>query len=581
MAADRAAELDVPLAELSPATVAKLQAALPPNWSHGNPVDLIGDAGPERYRAALEACIADPGIDGVVAILTPQAMTDADEAAHAVIAAAAPRRKPVIACWMGQASVSAARKAMRAAGVPVYRLPEPAVEAWAYMAQYRHNQQALLEVPAPLEHREPPDLRAARAVVEAALAENRTLLTATESKRFLGAFRIPVVPCEDAATVEAAVAAAEATGYPVVMKVLSRDITHKSDVGGVKLGLADAAAVRAAWNEIMASVAREKPQARVQGVSIERMVVKPHARELMIGVTTDRVFGPAITFGAGGIAVEVLRDRVVGLPPLNSVLVHDMVRGTRVGRMLERFRNLPAIDAAALEAAMLRVSELACEMPELAELDINPLIADEHGVLAIDARVVVRRPAPGLPRYGHLAIHPYPAELESEMELKGGEKVLVRPIRPEDAAMEIAFVESLSPETRRLRFQSALRSLTPTMLARFTQIDYDREMALVAIDSTAEAGREVAVCRYVRMPDGVTCEFAVVVADSWQGKGLGSRLMRRLAEIAAGRGLERMVGFVLAENANMIAMCQHLGMRIEPEDDGLTRRAVLDLVAAR
>jgi acetyltransferase len=361
------------------------------------------------------------------------------------------------------------------------------------------------------------------------------------------------------------------------MKILSRDVTHKSDVGGVKLGLADAAAVRTAWAEIMASVGREKPDARVDGVTIEPMIAKPHARELMVGVASDRIFGPAISFGAGGIAVEVLRDRAVGLPPLNSVLIDDMIRGTRVATMLARFRNLPAIDRASLEAVLLRVSELACEIPELAELDINPLLADEGGVLALDARVVLRHPPLGMPRYGHLAIHPYPTELEREMTLKTGEMLLVRPIRPEDAAMEIAFVESLTQETRRMRFQSALRTLTPAMLARFTQIDYDREMALVAIDASGGSEREVAVCRYVRLPDGETCEFAVVVADAWQGKSLGSRLMRRLAEIARTRGLKRMVGFVLAENAGMIAMCQHLGMHIEPDEDPSNRRATLEL----
>ena len=577
MAADRATELGLPLATLSPKTIERLQDALPSHWSHGNPVDLIGDAGPERYRAALAACLDDPDVDGIVAILTPQAMTDAEVAAGAVIDVTRGARKPVIACWMGEASVVEARAEMRRAGLPEYRLPENAVAAFAYLAQFHRNQKALLQVPGPLVHHAPPDLAAARAIVARVLGEGRSLLTATESKRFLEAFHVPVVTSVDAASAEEAVRAADAAGYPVVMKILSRDITHKSDVGGVKLGLPDAAAVRAAWEEIMADVAAERPEARVDGVSIERMVAKPHARELMVGVSTDPIFGPAITFGAGGLAVEVLRDRAVGLPPLNSVLIDDMIRGTKVAKMLDSFRHLPAIHRLELQAVLLRVSEMACELPELQELDINPLLADEHGVLAIDARVVLRQSA-GLTRYGHLAIHPYPTELEGDLALPGGETLRVRPIRPEDAALEIEFVESLSADARRMRFQSAMRTLTPAMLARFTQIDYDREMALVAIDSSEGRDREVAVARYVKMPDGETAEFAIVVGDAWQDKGLGRRLMQRLADVARSRRLKTLVGFVLAENRGMMEMCSRLGMEFEHDgDDGSTRRAVLSL----
>ncbi len=578
MAADRATELGIPLAALADATVARLQKVLPAHWSHGNPVDLIGDAGPERYAAAVAACLEDPGVDGVVAILTPQAMTDAGAAAQAVIAASAGSAKPVIGCWMGEASVGEARAAMRAAGMSVFRLPEMAVEAFAHLAQFYRHQRAMLEVPPPLVYSAPPDLGAARAIVAGALGAGRTVLGATESKEFLAAFRIPVVRSVDAATSEAAAAAAEEAGYPVVIKIRSPDITHKSDVGGVRLGLANAAAVRAAFDEMMADVARRCPGARLDGVSVERMVASAYGRELMVGIATDEVFGPAITFGAGGIAVEVLRDRAVGLPPLNAALIADMIRGTRVSRMLDAFRNLPAIDRVALEQVVLRVSEMACEIPEVVELDVNPLIADETGVLALDARVVVRAAPPGLARYGHLSIHPYPADLVATERLDGGESLTVRPIRPEDAAMETAFVDGLSPETRRLRFQNALRHLSATMLARFTQIDYDREMALVAIEENDGVEREVAVCRYVRLPDEVTCEYAIVVADEWQGRGLGRRMMERLIGIARARGLRTMEGWVLAANRSMLGMCARLGfVEAEMPDDPITRKVTLDL----
>jgi len=568
MAADRATDLGVPLAAFAPATLARLHAALPPHWSHGNPVDLIGDADPARYAAAVAACLEDPGVDGVIAILTPQAMTDADAAAAAVIGAAKASSKPVIACWMGQASVAGARASMRRAGLSTYRLPETSVEAFAHLAEFYRNQGLLLEAPPPLAPgREPPDLEAARAIVTRALVDGRHVLGATESKDFLAAFRIPVVRSVDVATAEEAARAADACGYPVVVKIRSPDITHKSDVGGVRLGLPDAGAVRSAFAEMMQAVARKQPQARIDGVSVERMVASAHGRELMVGVTTDEVFGPAITFGAGGIAVEVLRDRAVALPPLSARLVDEMIRRTRIARMLGAFRNLAAVDGAALQDVVLRVSEMACEIPELAELDINPLVADEDGVLALDARVVVRAPRPGLARYGHLAIHPYPADLVSTLVLPGGESLMLRPIRPEDAAIETAFVDALSKDSRRMRFQGGIRHLTPAMLARFTQLDYDNEMALVAIDASGGAEREIGVARFVRLPDGRSCEFAIVVADDWQRRGLGRRMMARLIEIARTRGLGTMMGWVLQENTGMLQMVAKLGFAVASDPD--------------
>jgi acetyltransferase len=582
MAADRAAELGVPLASLAPATLAALELALPPNWSRGNPIDLIGDAGPQRYAAAVSACLEDPGVDGVIVILTPQAMTDADGAARAVIEAQAHSSKPVLGCWMGEASVQGGREAMRAAGMSSFRLPESAVEAFAYLAQFYRNQRVLLEAPPPLVHHEPPDLERARAIVAAALGAGRTVLGATESKDFLAAFRIPVARSVDVATADAAVEAAARAGYPVVMKIHSPDITHKSDVGGVRLGLADASMVRAAFEEMTARVARERPQARVEGVSIEHAASSPHGRELMVGIATDEVFGPVITFGAGGIAVEVLSDHTVALPPLNQALVEDLIRGTRVARMLDAFRHLPAVKREALDDVLLRASEMACEIPELLELDVNPLLADEHGVIALDARVVLRAARPEGSRYGHLAIHPYPADLASREVMADGTALLIRPIRPEDAVLETAFVDGLSQESRQSRFQNALRHLTPAMLARFTQIDYDREMALIALEGPQGAEREVAVCRYVRLPDEATCEYAITVADDWQGRGLGGLMMARLIGIARARGLSTMEGWVLAANKPMLDLCTRLGFEQEPvPGDAMTRRVWLALRAPR
>ena len=402
MAADRAADLGVELAVLAPSTVQAMQSSLPAHWSHGNPIDLIGDAGPERYRAAVAACIADPGIDGIVAILTPQAMTQPEEAARAVVEAAQGPSKPLIAAWMGEASVEVARAQLRKAGVPVFRGPEMAVETFAHLAAFYRNQRVLLQAPGPLAHSEPPDLEQARALVHRVLGEGRTALTVIESKQLLEAFRIPVARAVGAASAEAAARSAAEIGFPVAMKIDSPDVTHKSDVGGVRLALPDAEAARAAFADIMASVKAPRPEARVTGVTVEAMVARPHGRELMVGVVRDAIFGPAITFGAGGIAVEVLKDRAVALPPLNAMLVADMIRDTRVGKMLGEFRHLPAVDRGALEAVLLRVSEMACELPEIDELDINPFIVDESGCrrrgCARGAASVARRCALRAPR---------------------------------------------------------------------------------------------------------------------------------------------------------------------------------------
>jgi acetyltransferase len=578
MAADRAADLGLPLATLAPATLAALKSALPANWSHGNPLDLIGDADAARYRAAVSACLADEGVDGVLAILTPQAMTEPTEAAQAVIEAARGSTKPVLACWMGQEQTAAARRLLAQARIPVFRTPDPAVEMFGHVSSFYRNQRALLQTPGPVAAQNPPDLATARAVIDGALAERREVLSEMESKALLAAFSIPVARAVVARSAQEAVVVAAETGFPVALKIDSPDITHKSEVGGVRLNVANAQAVHSAWQEIMAVVKRAKPEARVQGLVVEPMVRRAHGRELMIGVIRDPVFGPAIVFGTGGTAVEVHRDRAVALPPLNRYLVGDMIRGTRVARLLGAFRNMPPVDMEALEEVLLRVSEMVCELPELAELDINPVIADAAGAIAVDARAVLRPVAARRDRYGHMAIHPYPTALVSHWQPREGPRVTLRPIRPEDAEMEKDFIRELSAESRYFRFMDTLRELTPQMLVRFTQIDYDREMAFVATLRAQDAEREVGVARYVANPDGESCEYAIVIADGWQGKGLGRRMMEQLIAVARSRGLRSMVGHVLAENRGMLALAQKLGFVIGDSTEGATvKRATLAL----
>ncbi len=578
MAADRAADLGIPLATLAPETIAALKVALPDAWSHGNPVDLIGDAGPERYRAAVTACLADPDVDGVLTILTPQAMTDSTKTAEEVIAAAKGSNKPLLACWMGREQVLEARRAFSRAHIPAFATPEPAVEMFAHVSSYYQNQRLLLQTPGPRAFPTAPDLQGARLIIENALAERRRTLSEMESKALLAAFGIPIARSLVTRSANEAMLVAEELGFPVAMKVDSPDISHKSDVGGVRLNLPNAAETRLAYGAILDEVKRKRPEARINGVTVEPMVRRPNGRELMVGVLRDEVFGPAIAFGSGGIAIEVHADRAVALPPLNSFLVENLIASTRASKLLGTFRRMPSIDRGALEGVLLRVSEMVCELPWLQELDINPLIADETGVVAVDARIVVDNLAPAADRYEHMAIHPYPSQLVYDWNLSGGRTVIIRPIRPEDAQIEQAFVRNLSPESKYFRFMDTLRELTPAMLARFTQIDYGREMAFIAVLREDGGEREIGVCRYVTNPDAETCEFALVVADEWQRRGLGRRLMGALIDVARARGLKQMFGHVLAQNTPMLTLVELLGFELsaDPEDPS-TRRVTLQL----
>ena len=574
LAADRAADLHLPLAELSESTIAALTNELPANWSHGNPVDLIGDADARRYRAAVSACLADANVDGVLAILTPQAMTAPAEAAQAVVACSKESRKPLLAAWMGEEQVREGRVVFQKARIPVFRTPEPAVEMFEHVSSFYRNQRMLLQTPQPREEQPEPNVEAARRLIETALGENRTILRPTESKALLATFHVPVARPFPVKTEDEAVQRAEALGFPVAIKIDSPDITHKTDVGGVQLDVNDAAAVRTAFRAIMTSVRREQPSAVILGATVEPMLKRPNARELLIGVVHDRVFGPAITFGSGGVAVEVHADRAVGLPPLNSFLVDEMIRSTRASKLLGQFRGMPPANMKALENVLLRVSAMVCELPWIRELDINPLLADESGVVAADARVVVGPCSPAAQPYEHMAIHPYPVSLITEWTTEKGTQVTIRPIRPEDAENEREFVDSLSPEAKYLRFMSTLKQLTPAMLARFTQVDYDREMALVAVVERDGREMQIAVARYVINPDWESCEFAIVVSQDWQGHGLGRYLMLRLIDIAKARGLKTMTGQILAANQRMLGLAKALGFVVEDNPEDRTVRHV-------
>jgi len=559
MAADFLLDRRLPLANLSAATTTKLDAVLRPAWSHSNPVDVLGDATTDQYAAAVSACLDDAGVDSVLAIAVPQALTNPSEIAQAIVELQHVTHKPVFTCWMGDASTRTSRDLFREHGIPTYSTPEAAVEAFAAAAAHRAGQELLLEVPEPLSPSAEPDREGAKLIMRNALAQGRTVLDIVESKALLSAFGIPVarsIPAHDAAE---ALAIAEEIGFPVAMKIHSPDVTHKTDVDGVRLGILNGRDVQAAWQDLVESVQRQRPQARISGVLIEPMYHARNGRELMLGVVDDEVFGPVISVGLGGTMVEVLRDRAIGLPPLNRLLARRMIDDTRAARLLEEFRGKPAASRRALEEAILRLSDMVCELPWLKELDVNPFVVDDQRAVALDARIVVQPINPAAREYAHMPIHPYPSNLAGEHSLIDGTRMTIRPIRPEDARLEREFVDGLSDRSRYLRFMSVMKSITPQMVSRFTQIDYDREMALIALVSSEGRDRQIAVARYVTNPDARTCEFAIVVADDWHNRGIATELLRRLIDVARNRGLDRMDGVVLRENRGMIALAKELG----------------------
>ncbi len=571
MATDRVIDLGISLATLSDKTITALNESLPAQWSHANPVDLLGDAPAERYQAALKSCLLDPEVDGVLVMLSPQAMTDALACAQAVIDAAQSNTKPVLACWMGAHQVEPANRLFSQHHLPNFSNPESSVEAFAYLTSYYQNQQLLMQVPGPLKVHNEPDVDGARLIIESVLAENRSVLTIRESKALLHAFSIPVTQTIECDSANDVLIAAESMGFPVAMKIHSLGISHKSDVGGVRLNITNARAVRSAYQELLQEVSTKNPDVKIEGVTIEPMYSPSHGRELLIGVIRDPVFGPAITFGAGGTQVEILRDRAIALPPLNTFLIEKMISQTRIAKLLDSFRNMPAVNMNALVDVLRHVSEMVCELPEITSLDINPLIADENGVMALDARIVIEHPSTSLDRYDHMAIHPYPNHLVSMLQLADGTNIKIRPIRPEDASIEQSFVRELSPQSKYFRFMQGLNELTQQMLVRFTQLDYSRELALIAVLETKDKETELGVARYVMNPDGDSCEFALVVADKWQNKGIGSRLMNALIDAARQRGIQRMEGEILANNQNMLKLTKNLGFSLHTsaEDEGI------------
>ncbi|GAB4550193.1 MAG: bifunctional acetate--CoA ligase family protein/GNAT family N-acetyltransferase [Rhizobacter sp.] len=567
------------LSALTPATLAKLDATLPATWSKGNPVDIIGDAPVERYTAALQALLDAPEVDAVLFMHAPTAIVPSADIAAACLPQLREAGKPVLTCWLGGAVVQAAQEACENAGIPTYETPERAVAAFLQLADFRSNQAALLQTPPAAPPALATNLAAARAVIRQALDGGRELLNEPEAKALLSAFGIPVVATRTVGSAADAASAAAEIGFPVVLKILSPQISHKSDVGGVALNLQSADEVSRAAERMQQRVGELRPDAVLDGFTVQQMVSRPRAHELIVGVATDPVFGPVILFGQGGTAVEVIRDRAVALPPLNMTLAADLVSRTRVAGLLAGYRDRAAVDMSALNTTLLQVSHMACDLPELVELDINPLLADDRGVIALDARVKVRAVTTGAVKGAadaRLAIRPYPAQLEERLQLDG-QPICLRPIRPEDSPRLQSFYAHATPADMRLRFFLTRREVPQTELARYSQIDYDREMTFIALpadESDGMLGEVRAVCD----PDNLCAEFAIQVATGSQRRGLGRLLMGKMLRYLRERGTRELMGECLTENAGMVHLALSLGFEVKPNDDGDTIDMRLNLV---
>ena len=575
LATDAAALAGIELAPLGAKTLRALDAMLPRHWSRANPVDIIGDAPVERYVAALQALLAEPESGTVLFMHAPTAIVPSAQIAAALVPVlkAAPGR--VLSSWLGERSVLEARQMFRAAGIPGYDTPEEAVRAFSQLVTYRRNQELLMEAPparAPgaADPSVPGDVAAVQAIVALALAEGREWLNEAEAKDLLGAVGVPVTPVRVVRpTALAALQAANEIGYPVVLKIVSKQVTHKSDVGGVALNLEDETAVRSAARAMKRRFKRLRPDAQLSGFTVQAMVCRPQARELIVGASVDPLFGPVLMFGQGGISVEVVADRALALPPLNEPLARALIERTRVAKLLGGWRDVPAADLGAVVSVLTSISTLLAVEPRIAEIDINPLLADAQGVLALDARVRVSAAAPS--GAAHFAIRPYPSELIETFEWRG-KPVTLRPIRPDDEARHLAFLEAIDPADIRLRIFYSRRSIERAELARLTQIDYEREMAFITTELDAHGEeRTLAVVRAVCDPDNFDAEFGVLVRSDLKGAGLGGRLMRKMIAYLRGHGTRRLVATVLAENTGMLAMARHLGFAVQhTPDDGST-----------
>ncbi|MDX2447131.1 MAG: bifunctional acetate--CoA ligase family protein/GNAT family N-acetyltransferase [Desulfobacterales bacterium] len=563
MATDMLAKFDREPASLDTETLKKLDAFLPPFWSRSNPIDILGDASPERFHQVLEVCFNAKEIDAVLVIMAPQALTDPTSVAEVFAATIKEHRHPVFTCWMGGKSIVRAMEILNEAGIPTYETPERAVRAFLYMYAYSRNLETLREIPPRLSKHLDIDRKRARNSISN--APEKDFMSESDSKEILAAYGLPVIKTEIAETEEDAAEIGKELGFPLAMKLHSPDITHKSDAGGVFLDLRSQDDVRHAYQSIIQSAGKYDPGARITGVTMQPFVHKPDY-EILMGAKRDPNFGPVILFGMGGIFTEILKDRALGFPPMNRLLAHRLMKETKAYSLLMGYRNRTPADFEQLEEMIIRLSQLLIDFPDISELDMNPVLIKDGNAVAVDARILVN--PIGIPSPRHLVISPYPEEYESRETIKENIDIFVRPVKPEDAPLFIDLFNALSPTSIYYRFFAPVKVLKPEMLARFTQIDYDREIALVAIQENQHHEKLLAVARIIGDPDGKHGEFAVVVGDPWHGKGIGAILLQKCLDIAKSRGFEIIEGCVLRENKNMLALGKKLGFKVEKHSDG-------------
>ena len=572
------------LAELSPETMAAYNAVLPPTWSHNNPVDIIGDASPERYAKALDIASKDPNSDGMLVILTPQAMTDPTQIAEQLKPLANQEGKPVLASWMGGVDVAAGEAILNKANIPTFPYPDTAARAYNYMWQYSYNLKALYETPATPDDSTgwAPDRKQVEDIIERVRAEGRSILTEFESKQVLAAYGIPVAQTVIATDSASAVAAADKMGYPVVLKLYSETITHKTDVGGVQLNLGNAEAVAGAFAAIQKSVTEKVGAQHFQGVTVQPMIKLKDAYELILGASLDPQFGPVLLFGTGGQLVEVFKDRALGLPPLNSTLARRMMEQTKIYKALKGVRGRKPVDMAALELLMVRFSALVAEQRWIKEIDINPLLASPDGLIALDGRVVLHGPEVAMDQVPKCAIRPYPTRYVAPWTAKDGTNLVIRPIRPEDEPAMVQFHQTLSERSVYLRYFHLInleQRTTHERLTRICFIDYTREMALVAERLNPETGQSeiLAVGRMMKIFGTNEAEAAVLVSDQWQGRGIGKELLARLLIIGRDEKLSKLTADILPDNRDVMRLCEKLGFTLKHSTDDDVVRAEFPL----
>jgi len=570
MATDELIELGGQLAKLSDENVKKLNQVLPPYWSKGNPIDVLGDADVARYVNALTACLDDSEVDGILVAYTPQGAAKPTDLARSIAEIAKNAWKPIITTWMGGEGVREARAVFAENSIPTYETPEDAVKTYLYMYKYGRNLELLYETPAELSVDQAPPKSNLKALIARLAKEGTTAVSEKDSKRFLSNYGIPTTKPYFAHNAEGALRLASEIGYPVVLKIASPEITHKSDVGGVVTGIDTDTKLKSEYEAMMQRIKAGHPHAKISGVTIQKMIEKIDY-EIILGARKDRDFGSVILFGMGGTAAEVFGDFSIGLPPLNQTLARRLMEETKVHRMLQGFRGKPAADMRQLEEIIVRFSNLIVDFPEIAEIEVNPLAISGGKAYALDARMVIDKNALARPSpYSHLVITPYPTRYVTPWKMSDGTEVLLRPIRPEDEPLEYEMLSTLSEETLRGRFFQVIKNIGHEMLIRYCNIDYDREMAIVAELGQGEKRRIIGIGRLIVEPDFKKGEFAVVVHDNYQRKGLGYKLVDMVIGIGQEKGLEKIYGLVLTDNRAMLRICDELGFHKRDLSDGTT-----------